>query len=177
MTSGHISKLSRNHLQLYSIKSSTFKPSIILLGISEFHLVDTPYLLIYLNSAYRKEWEEAREAVNTFATRVPSISSKTNSLMMNQTRLRLDAAWTKYKKTLEYVGIIKVDLNIQERWTALTLEFQEFHQQNVRTNYSSALDELEHLVVMCLFELAKMSSSWIGTCLCLRHLYLRINNL
>jgi hypothetical protein len=122
----------------------------------------------------RKEWEEAREAVNTFATRVPSISSKTITLTMNQTRIRLDNAWMKYEKALEYVGTLEVDLDVHQRWTASNPEYQEFYQQSVCTKYSSALDELERLVVMRLFELAKMSSSGIGTCLCLLYTYLMI---
>ena len=95
-----------------------------------------------------------------------------NTLTINQTRIRLDAAWAKYETALEYVGTLEVDLNIQERWTASNPEYQEFHQQSIRTNYSSALDELERLVVMRLFELSKMNSSGIGTCFCFLYTYL-----
>ena len=76
-------------------------------------------LLIHSNLVSRKEWEEACEAVNTFATHVHSISSKMNMLTMNQTQICLGSAWTKYEKTLEYVGTLEVDLDIQKRWTAL----------------------------------------------------------
>ena len=39
-----------------------------------------------------------------------------------------------------------------------------FYQETVLTNYERALDELERLVVMRLFELAKMSASGTGLC-------------
>ena len=117
----------------------------------------------------RNEWEEACKAVNTFTTHVHSISSKTNMLTMNQTQICLDNAWTKYEKTLEYVGTLEVDLDIQKRWMALNPEYQEIYQQSVHTKYSSALDELE---VMHLFKLAKMNSSGIGTCFFLLYTYL-----
>ena len=80
---------------------------------------------------------------------------------MNQIQICLDNAWTKYERTLEYVGTLEFDLDIQKRWTALNPEYQEIYQQSVHTKYSSALDELE---VMCLFKLAKMNSSGIGMC-------------
>ena len=81
---------------------------------------------------------------------------------MNQTQIRLDTTWTKYECALEHVSTLEVDLDIKDRWTASDPEYQDFYQQTVRTNYSNALDELEWLVVMHLFELAKMSSSGIG---------------
>lgn len=42
------------------------------------------------------------------------------------------------------------------------IKYKAFFQENVLTNYECTLDELEQLVVMWLFELAKMSSSKTG---------------
>ena len=58
--------------------------------------------------------------------------------------------------------MIKTELDIQTRWTATHPEYQEFYQQTICTSYSKALDELECLIVMWLFELAKISTSRIG---------------
>ena len=41
-----------------------------------------------------------------------------------------------------------MELNIQEHWTASNPEYKTFYQENVLTDYSKALDELEQLVVM-----------------------------
>jgi hypothetical protein len=49
-----------------------------------------------------------------------------------------------------------------ERWTAASVEYQTYHQANVQTNYERALDKLEQLVVMRLFELMKISTSGTG---------------
>ena len=72
--------------------------------------------------------------------------------------------------------MIETELDIQTRWTASNPKYQEFYQQTIRTSYSKALDELERLVVMRLFELAKMSTSGIGMVIGLSHIYL-IKNL
>lgn len=68
----------------------------------------------------------------------------------------------KLQNSTEFVGLIKVELGITERWTADTDDYKTFFQENVSTSYAKALDELEHLVVMRLFELAKLSTSGTG---------------
>ena len=121
----------------------------------------------------RKEWTNARAAVNTLFT---SVSATANVLTMNQTRIRVDTAWEKIDRATEYLGVIETELDIQTRWTPSHPEYVEFHQQTIRTSYSKALDELERLVVMRLFELAKMSTSGIGMSISLCRTYL-IKNL
>ena len=80
--------------------------------------------------------------------------SNITPLMMNQVQCHLDAE--------EYVCTLEIELDICPRWTESNEEYQEFYQKTVVTNYSKALDELKCLVIMCLFELAKMSMSGIG---------------
>ena len=82
--------------------------------------------------------------------------------MMNQAHIRVDTAWEKIDRATEYLGVIETELDIQTWWTATHPEYQEFYQQTICTSYSKALDELERLIVMRLFELAKMSTSGIG---------------
>ena len=88
--------------------------------------------------------------------------SNITPLTMNQVRCHLDAALAKVQHAEEYVCTLEIELDIRPCWTELDEEYKEFYQQTVVTNYSNALDELEHLVIMCLFELAKMSMSGIG---------------
>ena len=81
---------------------------------------------------------------------------------MNQVWCRLDAALAKVQHAEEYACTLEIELNICPRWTESDEEYKEFYHQTVVTNYSKALDELERLIVMHFFELAKMSMSGIG---------------
>ena len=115
--------------------------------------------LIYLYLVRRQEWESAREAVNNmFTTARPDITPTT----MNQVHCRIDTALAKLQHAEEYVCTLEIELDIRPRWKESDDEYKVFHQKTVITNYSKALDELERLVVMRLFELAKMSTSGIG---------------
>ena len=82
--------------------------------------------------------------------------------MINQACCQLDAALVKVQHVEEYVFTLEAELDIQERWTESTPEYQEFHQLNIHMTYSKALDELKCLVAMCLFELVKMSTFGTG---------------
>ena len=82
--------------------------------------------------------------------------------VINRARCRLDAALAKVQHAEEYVSTLEAELDIRERWTESTPEYKEYYQQNVLTNYLKALDSLERLVVMRLFELVKMSASGTG---------------
>ena len=93
-----------------------------------------------------------------FTTAQPNIAPT----ILNQVRRRLDAALVKLQHAEEYVFSLESELDIRERWTEKTQEYKIFHQQTILTSYTTALDELERLVVMRLFELVKMSASGIG---------------
>lgn len=84
-------------------------------------------------------------------------------LVINQVRRRVDTAYTKLQNAETYVETLENSLQIKERWTEASPEYKTFFRETVLTKYEQALDELERLVVMRLFELAKMSSSGIGT--------------
>ena len=90
---------------------------------------------------------------------------------MNQAHIRVDAAWEKIDCATEYLGVIETELDIQTRWTPSHPEYLEFYQQTIHTSYLKALDELERLVVMRLFKLAKMSTSGIGMIIALCSIY------
>ena len=75
----------------------------------------------------------------------------------------LDTAYSKLQNTEQFALTIEVELGIEKHWTLDTEEYKEFYQHNMVTDYVKALNELERLVVMCLFELAKLSTSGTGT--------------
>lgn len=100
----------------------------------------------------------ARGATTTLFTSVWPVTSA----VMNQARFWLNTAYAKVLRAEEYAATLEVELDIHKHWDASTPQYQEFHQQNVLTSYSKAIDDLECLVVMRLFELEKMSSSGTG---------------
>lgn len=63
----------------------------------------------------RKEWANARAAVNTLFT---SVGPTANVLTINQTRIRVDTAWARIERATEYLGAIETELDIQTRWTS-----------------------------------------------------------
>jgi hypothetical protein len=108
----------------------------------------------------RQEWTDARAASNTVFT---SIASGPIHVAITQARRRVDTAYSKLQNAESYVENLENNLGIEERWSNISPEYQAFYQQNVQTSYERALDELERLVVMRLFELTKMSTSGTGT--------------
>lgn len=125
-------------------------------GLRSVSFVD-PYILIKHN---RQEWNDARAASNTIFT---SVASGPIHVAITQARRRVDTAYSKLQNAESYVENLENNLGIEERWSNISPEYQMFYQQNVQTNYERALDELERLVVMRLFELTKMSTSGTGT--------------
>ena len=84
-------------------------------------------------------------------------------MAITQVQRRVDTAYSKLQNAESYVETLENSLNIKECWSSTSPEYQSFYQQTVQMNYERALDELERLVVMRLFELTKMSTSGTGT--------------
>ncbi|KAF8230099.1 hypothetical protein L208DRAFT_1283528 [Tricholoma matsutake] len=118
------------------------------------------YVSVLLDlSQCRQEWVAAQTAANQVFT---SVASAQINVAINQVWRRVDTAYLKLQHAESYVETLENSLNIAEQWTAALAEYQTYHQANVQTNYKRALDELEQLVVMQLFELTKMSTSGTG---------------
>lgn len=66
---------------------------------------------------------------------------------------------------------LEATLEIRERWSESSPEYQTYHQENVLTNYRTALNELERLIVMRLSELIKISTSGTGFFICCSFVY------
>jgi hypothetical protein len=115
-----------------------------------------------------QEWNAARKAANKIFLSVASDSIHT---ALTQVRRRVDTAYSKLQNAESYVESLENSLHIEEWWTEASPEYKLFYQENVLTNYEWALDELERLVVMQLFELAKMSTSGTGMGIVLLRVY------
>lgn len=64
--------------------------------------------------------------------------------------------------TQNQIVLIEASLRVKDRWTPDHPEYKEYYQETVVTQYQKAVDELERLVVMRLFELAKIRASGTG---------------
>ena len=112
-----------------------------------------------LISYLRKKFDSVVMAANTVFTRIATNSiSSANHQVQNQ----IDAAYDKLQNATKLIYALEFKLDIQDRWMTSTPKFKEFYQENILTNYMKALDKLECLVVMWLFELMKMSTSGTG---------------
>ncbi len=63
----------------------------------------------------------------------------------------------------DHVLTLEAKLQITERWTPSSPDYKKYYEENVKTEYQKALDDLERLAVMRLFEFNKMNESGLGT--------------
>lgn len=108
---------------------------------------------------HRDEWNSARTAANHALS---SITFQNIQQSIAQAHHRVNSAYTKLQNAETLVCDLETSLQITERWTPTSPEYQKFYQENVTTKYRATIDELERLVVMRLFELTKMSNSGTG---------------
>jgi hypothetical protein len=57
---------------------------------------------------------------------------------------------------------MEIQLGIEECWEVGGGTYNQYEQEASQHQYCTALDDLEWLVVMCLFELSKLSLSGMG---------------
>ncbi|KAG2737344.1 hypothetical protein P692DRAFT_20666420, partial [Suillus brevipes Sb2] len=110
----------------------------------------------------RLEWNKAREAANQALTDIPIGIIHQINAALSQARIRVDTAYTKLQHAEAFTAHIESQLAIEERWTVGGDEYNKFKDEVSLQKYRVALDELERLVIMPLFELSKLSLSGTG---------------
>ncbi|KAG1743898.1 hypothetical protein EDB19DRAFT_1633086, partial [Suillus lakei] len=98
------------------------------------------------------EWNKAREAANQALTGIPVGDIHQINAALSQARIRVDTAYTKLQHAEAFTAHIKSQLIIKERWTVRGDEYNKFKDKVSPQKYHVALDELERLIVMQLFE-------------------------
>lgn len=107
----------------------------------------------------RQNWDNARASVNRTLEKV----APANALVaVAQARKHVETMYSLLQNAENLVGTLEQVLNVSEQWTAESPEYKKYHQENVKTKYQEAIDHLERLVVMRLFELTKATSSGTG---------------
>jgi hypothetical protein len=111
---------------------------------------------------FRLEWDKAREAANQALTCVAVGDIFQINAALSQARTRVDTAYAKLQHAETFAGHLEGRLRIEERWTIGGDEYNKYREEASLQKYRAALDELERLVVMRLFELSKLSLSSTG---------------
>ncbi|KAG1817568.1 uncharacterized protein BJ212DRAFT_1446632 [Suillus subaureus] len=81
---------------------------------------------------------------------------------LSQAQIHVNTTYAKLQHTETFTAHIEGWLRIEEWWTIGGNEYNKYRDKALLQKYCVALDELEHLVVMHLFELSKLSLSLIG---------------
>jgi hypothetical protein len=110
----------------------------------------------------RTEWDSARELANNALTEIAAGSLEQINKALAQARIRVDSSYVKLQHAEVLVAHIESQLGVEARWEIGSNEYNEFKMEARLGKYRMALDDLERLVVMRLFELSKLSLSGTG---------------
>lgn len=110
----------------------------------------------------RTDWHAAREAANNSLTGIAASSLQKINEALAQARIRVDSSYAKLQHAEALVVHVEIQLAVEARWEIGGPEYTQFKTEACLGKYRAALDELERLVVMRLFELSKLSMSGTG---------------
>ncbi|KAG1844311.1 hypothetical protein DFJ58DRAFT_664845 [Suillus subalutaceus] len=124
------------------------------------------YLFLYVDMSdinnLRTDWHAAREAANNSLTGIAASSLQKINEALTQARIRVDSSYAKLQHAEALVAHVEIQLTVEARWEVGGPEYNEFKMEARIGKYRAALDELERLVVMHLFELSKLLLSGTG---------------
>ncbi|KAG2337982.1 hypothetical protein BDR05DRAFT_978336 [Suillus weaverae] len=107
----------------------------------------------------RTEWDSACELANNALTEIAAGSLEQINKALAQARIRVDSSYVKLQHAEVLVVHIESQLGVEARWEIGSNEYNEFKTEARLGKYRTALDDLECLVVMWLFELSKLSGT------------------
>ena len=125
----------------------------VLLTLSDFFL--------FMNHI-RSEWMCAHEAAIHARTGVPIGDTATISQAIIKAHVQCDTMYAMFQTTQKLAGQLQAQLGLEKAWMVGCKEYNQFKAEVSMRKYRRALDELERLVVMRLFELSKLSMSGTG---------------
>ncbi|KAG1733397.1 uncharacterized protein EDB91DRAFT_1028248, partial [Suillus paluster] len=100
------------------------------------------------------DWDVAREVGNNTLTSIPTGSLEEINNALVQARIRVDSSYAKLQHGEGLVAHIETQLAVDQRWEIGGPEYRHFKEEASLGKYCTALDKLERLVVMRLFELS-----------------------
>ncbi|KAG1811934.1 hypothetical protein EV424DRAFT_1300121, partial [Suillus variegatus] len=110
----------------------------------------------------REEWNTARSAANNALTTIGVGNFSEISTTLTTAHIHVDAAYAKLQNAEALVAHMEFQLRIEQRWVIRGPEYIQFKDEAALGKYCTVLNELEHLVVMRLFELSKLLLSGTG---------------
>ncbi|KAF9231997.1 hypothetical protein BU15DRAFT_55518 [Melanogaster broomeanus] len=108
------------------------------------------------------DFDEARKVANNALTDIPCGNTNQMYMALNEVRVRVDTAYQKLQNAEAFAGHIQAQLGIEKRWEVGSAEYNRWKGEASIIKYHAALDELERLVIMRLFELSKLGLSGTG---------------
>ena len=108
------------------------------------------------------EWNEARAAVNNALTGVHLCDLAAVSNAICHTGAQVDRTYAALQHANVMATTLQMQLGLESPWEVGDEQYTRYKKEIAMTKYRCALDELEHLVVMRLFELSKLSLSGTG---------------
>ncbi|KIJ57433.1 hypothetical protein HYDPIDRAFT_178172 [Hydnomerulius pinastri MD-312] len=113
-------------------------------------------------AAKTEEWRVARETANIALSEVHIGDFEEISLALKRAHARVDSAYEQLQHAEHLVAHIQNQLGLEVRWKIGGGEYNQFKEESKIMKYRAALNELERLVVMRLFELSKLALSGTG---------------
>lgn len=120
------------------------------------------YVNIPNTKQLRTEWITAREFANNALTGIATGNLEQINGALAKARICVDSSYTKLQHAEMLVAHVEVQLAVEARWEIGGDEYNQFKMEARLGKYRTALNDLERLVVMRLFELSKLSLSGTG---------------
>ena len=105
----------------------------------------------------------ARDAAGNVLTGIPVGDHQAVLVTVRQARATIHGAYERLQHTEVLAAHIEHQLGLECRWEIGGNEYHQFKEEAMLLKYRVALNELERLVVMRLFELSKLRLSGTGT--------------
>ena len=106
----------------------------------------------------------ARQAVNGALNDVPTGDLAQVNATITKMHIMVDSAYAQLQNTEALASHLEGHIGIHPRWEVGGDDYNWYKEEATIMKYHAALDELERLVVRCLFELSKLSMSGTGMC-------------
>ena len=111
---------------------------------------------------FRLQWNAARGATNKALSSVIEGDLNTMAAAINQARIQVDLTYAKLQNAEALAAHLQGQLGLKSPWEVGGKEYMHYKEEATLSKYREALDEVERLVVMRLFELSKLGMSQTG---------------
>jgi hypothetical protein len=115
-----------------------------------------------LSDSFRADWDLVCEVANNALTEIRASSLMLINQALMAARIRVDSSYARLQHVEALVAHIEIQLSIEVQWEIGDENYKHFKEEASLSKYHTALDELERLIIMRLFELSKLLLSGTG---------------